>query len=250
MGNNVHEEFKKKLQESWNEYRPDEDDLKIPEPDFSFLDNEAKEREVIRPEDMDLGFLEAKRKSPFRRFSKVAVVLIAVLVAGSGTALFLNSNMSYGVKGVIQNVRHAIDPQEQPVMEEDGVRSLEIVSWENIKNAENVISDLYIPEYIPEGYVFDKANFSSTEDGDSSAYEYVKGDEVLAIFVDTNKTNTDVYVSGEAYLSPFSDKQFYLEEGGGTSTVTYLKDEMMYRVSSSLGKEENAKILENIKLEK
>lgn len=210
-------------------------------------------------DEMDLGFLDDIRR-PNRfvsRFGKITAILLLIFITASGTVLFLNSEASYGVRGAVQNMKHFFAPEKEPTMDEDGLKELRITSWENVKNGKGLVDKFCLPGYIPEGYVFQEAYFSREDSVSSTSgtlYTYQKGKKELLIFIDTLKGGEwDMYLSGEPYIDPVSGKTLCLleEEEDGTLTTDYITNdtEAIYSigVSSWLTKEENAKIINNLK---
>ncbi|MCI8485445.1 MAG: hypothetical protein HFH41_14075, partial [Lachnospiraceae bacterium] len=75
---NIHEEFRRAMQEAYWSWEPKVEDWEIPEPDLSFLDdmeweedeeNEAEEKEplqIVHEGEMDLSFLESEPKKKRR----------------------------------------------------------------------------------------------------------------------------------------------------------------------------------------
>lgn len=246
MGNDIHNEFKKKMQDAWHNYEPDDEDLNIPTPDLSFLDKEFDEG----PKSMDLDFLDNAKKKPFisiNRLGKVAVIFIALLVMSSGIAVFLNSNTSYGVKGIFQNIQHYFSPEKQPSMDKEGVLSLEVTKWENLVAGKQIVTTLYIPQYIPKGYDFEKCSFAKSEDIDITTYEYSKGNKHLAISVNGLKDDSDIFIGGEEYKTLTSNRKIYVEKVNDEFLATCVEDELFFQVSSTISNEENVKILEGMK---
>lgn len=245
MGNDIHNEFKKRMQDAWHNYEPNDEELNIPTPDFSFLEEFDDE-----PNSMDLDFLDNLKKKHFfstSRLGKVAVVFIALLVMSSGIAVFLNSNMSYGVKGVFQNIKHYLSPEKEASMDKEGVLSLDVTKWENLEEGKKIVSTLYTPQYIPKGYDFIKCSFVKSEDMATTTYEYFNGEKTLMVTISNVESSPDVYISGERYNPSNSNKDIYVEEVNGEFSATYIKDKLFFHVSSTISTAENVKVIEGIK---
>ncbi|MCO7120908.1 DUF4367 domain-containing protein [Ihubacter massiliensis] len=246
MSKDVHEELQKSMQKAWQSYEPDAEDINVPAPDLAFLQDGSSK--VIDPQEMNLDFLsgEKKHKRHISKVAKVAAILLAILVTSSGMAVFMNSDASYGVKGVFQNIKHYISPQEEPSMNEQGSLSLEVTDWEKLDEGKNVVPTLYIPQYIPKDYTFSKCTFFKSEGIASNFYEFTKGEETLLVTVDTYNGSTDIYLSGEEYKSPYSDKEIYVEKTDGEYTATYVDESIYIRVVSTISNEENVKVIEGV----
>ena len=129
---NIHSQLKTAMQEAWEHVDLDKETVEqfaIPEPDLSFLED-----------------LESKNKKPEKhhRLAKIAVFLIAVFLTSSALSLFMNSQASYGVKSLIQNVKHFFSENE-PVVDENGVQSLVLTDWEDLSDGKEIAGTLYVP---------------------------------------------------------------------------------------------------------
>lgn len=246
MANDVHEEFKKKMQEAWNEYEPDGDDLDPPAPDLSFLDGSLSKD--MEPDEMDLGFLSEKKKRrvSFSRMGKVAAVLVAIFVTSSGLAVFMNSDASYGVKGIFQNIKNQFSPEKEPSMDDQGMLTLEVTEWENLEAGKELMPTLYIPQYIPSGYAFSKCTFNKTEGSALSSYVYVKGKDAITIAIEDLNDSMDIYVDGKQCKSPYSNKELYVSEEDGEHIVVYIEENLYIQVSSMISMDESIKVLEGV----
>ncbi len=210
-------------------------------------------------DEMDLEFLNDNRKTSgvFPRFGKITIIFLLIFIIASSAVLFLNSESSYRVRGAVQNLKHFFAPEKEPTMDESGIKELKIRSWENVKNGKDLVDKFCLPGYIPEGYVFQEAYFSREDSVSSTSgtlYTYRKGKKELLIFIDTLKGGEwDMYLSGEPYIDPESGRTLYLleEEEDGTLTTDYITNdtEAIYSIGVSgwLTKEENAKIINNLK---
>lgn len=210
-------------------------------------------------DEMNLEFLADNRKTPgiFPRFGKIIAILLLVYIAASAAVLFLHSDVSYRVRSTVQNMKHFFAPEKEPTMDEGGLKELKITSWENVKNGKGMVDKFCLPQYIPEGYVFHDAYFSKTEGTPGTSgtlYTYRKGKEELLIFIDTLKGGEwNMYLSGEPYIDPESGRTLYLleEEEAGVRTTDYITNDTeaihSMGVSGTLTKEENAKIIDNLK---
>ena len=158
---NIHNQFKKVMQEAWEHVDLDKETVEqfaIPEPDLSFLED-----------------LESKNKKAkqHHRLAKIAVFLIAVFLTSSALSLFMNSQASYGVKSLIQNVKHFFSENE-PVVDENGVQSLVLTDWEDLSDGKEIAGTLYVPSYIPEGYEFQEVSFDRVETAAGTSYHFLK----------------------------------------------------------------------------
>ena len=56
----------------------------------------------------------------------------------------------------------------------------------------------------------------------------------------------DVYVKGDLFQSPFSEKEMYYAKYDGGSAVTYAAGDHNFSVVGDLSKEEGARVIEGI----
>ena len=248
MRNETHEKFRKAMQAAWEDSvldRKDLEDLEIPEPDLSFLEQEESGPE---PE-MNLEFLDSVEKKPrrFARFAKIAACVCLVFITGSAASIFWNSDSSYGVKSVIQNVKHFFS-SEEPEVNENGVETLTVMDWNELENGRKVVGKLYAPEYIPQGYRFQEALFENVQGVQQCIfYTYVCDKKELKIQIQTWYGNVDVYLLGEAFRSPISGREMYLDESEGICTISYAEENQDYCVFAQLSQNEVLKVVEGIK---
>ncbi|WP_415930152.1 hypothetical protein [Zhenpiania hominis] len=249
MTDTTHEKFKKAMQAAWEDSvldREDLEDLEIPEPDLSFLE---EEKESKAETEMNLDFLVPAKKKSCRlsRFVKIAAVLCLVFITGSAASIFWNSDSSYGVKSVIQNVKHFFSTEE-PEVNENGVETLTVTDWNKVEDGKKVVGTIYVPEYIPEGYEFQEALFENAQGVQQSIfYTYLCGKKELKIQIQTWHGDADAYLLGEAFRSPISGREMYLDESDGICTISYAEENRNYCVFAPLSKNEVLKVVEAIK---
>jgi hypothetical protein len=58
-----------------------------------------------------------------------------------------------------------------------------VADWEDVKKHKDLMARLFLPQYILEGYVFDRMWFANTEDVTAAIYTYRKGETELMISV-------------------------------------------------------------------
>ena len=231
---NIHSQLKTAMQEAWEHVDLDKETVEqfaIPEPDLSFLED-----------------LESKNKKPEKhhRLAKIAVFLIAVFLTSSALSLFMNSQASYGVKSLIQNVKHFFSENE-PVVDENGVQSLVLTDWEDLSDGKEIAGTLYVPSYIPEGYEFQEATFDRIEEASTeTSYHFSNGKKDLYVDIEVLLDDMTVYVSGDLFQSPFSEKEMYYAKYDDGSAVTYAEGDHNFSVVGYLSKEEGTRVIEGI----
>ena len=231
---NIHSELKKAMQETWDHVDLDKETVEqfeIPVPELSFLED-----------------LESKNKKTkqHQRLAKIAVFLIAVFLTSSALSLFMNAQASYGVKSLIQNVKHFFSENE-PVVDENGVQSLVLTDWEDLSDGKEIAGTLYVPSYIPEGYEFQEATFDRIEETSTgTSYHFSNGKKDLYVDIEVLLDDMNVYVSGDLFQSPFSEKEMYYAKYDDGSAVTYAEGDHNFSVVGYLSKEEGTRVIEGI----
>ena len=255
MTKTTHERLKETMQEAWRECTLNPEDMKeveIPKPDLTFLDQtDEKTADLEAEQEINLDFLPPgkKKRSFFIRFSTIAAVVCLVFITGSAMNLFWDSDRSYGVRSVIQNVKHFLSPRE-PEVNENGVLSLTVHNWADIHDGEKVVGTLYLPEYIPEGYMFKWAKFEKAE-GMSNMLNYIflKGKDTLSISMETALSDNSVYLPGKPFYDSVSGKEMYWEVLEDCNILSYVEEERCYSISANLPQKELLKVIEGIKSE-
>lgn len=260
MEKNVHEEFRRAMQEAYWSCEPKLEEWEIPQPDLSFLDDmeweedEASEDkeplQIVMEREMDLSFLGSEQTKK-RHFSvsakRAAVIAFAVLITGSTIGYMLQSETAYGVKQAFLNVKHMFSPNSKYADLDTGEERLDIVQEADIKKGSTIVPEVYIPQYIPEGFSFEKGTFSNSKEIEYTEYLYVNGKRKIAIDIDKAHETADVSIAGDPYTTK-SGKEVYLEEEPDLVTVTYIKDLYIFSVDGAITKEEAIKILDNLQL--
>ena len=235
---NIHENLKKALQEAWEHVNLEKatvEQFEIPDPDLSFLEDlEAENNKML---------VKPKREC---RIVKIAVFLLAIFLTSSALSIFMNSQASYGVKSLAQNVRHFFFENE-PVVNEDGIQSLTLTDWKDLSDAKEIAENLYVPSYIPEGYDFQEATFERIEEAATeTSYHFSNGKKELYVDIEVLLDDMDVYVSGDLFQSPFSEKEMYYVKYDGGMAVTYAEGDHNFSVVGDLSREEGTRVIEGI----
>ena len=100
---------------------------------------------------------ERRRKRRMRRISGIAALFVIVLACG---AFFVFSTFTTDVDAD-KNPKEEIVTEDGVIIEDGGWGSSsedtwEINNWDEVKSAKAMISELLVPYYIPNGYVFEK----------------------------------------------------------------------------------------------
>lgn len=250
---NIHKEFQKAMQESWEEYVIDPSQLtdeEIPKPDLSFLDQLSEEDSA--KQDTSLHFPASKKNHRrSRRFTTVAAAVLAIFILSSAIGIFVNSEASYGIKSFVQNIRH-LASENEPEVNENGAKTLSITDWDKINNGKKVVGTLYLPTYIPKGYTFQEANFSDASGGRgdlvNTTYTYSSEEKSLMLSIWKITSDTETSVIGELDQSPISGRDMYVDQNKerGEYVITYVEEDMGCSVIAPTSKYDAFKIIEGI----
>lgn len=141
--------------------------------------------EIPKPE---LSFMEEnKNKTPaWKRFAKAAVFVLAILVASSGIALWIDSGSASASKSGIEKVMNKLSngvftTEQSEISLEEQESILTLNDEKDIEKAKAFLPELMYPYYIPEGFKFSGLMVSKKGDG-SRCMEYtytgVSGEEL------------------------------------------------------------------------
>ena len=104
-----------------------------------------------------------------------------------------------------------------------------------------------MPSYIPEGYEFQEATFDRIEEASTeTSYHFSNGKKDLYVDIEVLLDDMNVYVSGDLFQSPFSEKEMYYAKYDDGSAVTYAEGDHNFSVVGYLSKEEGTRVIEGI----
>lgn len=178
--------------------------------------------EDVKEPNIDLSFLSENKKSKKKynnliRIGTVAVVVIVVLL-GANIVLLSSENVdSYGDKGILHRLYVSIsemftDKNDEYADDIEG--SIEITKEGDFNRAKQYLPQLYLPEYIPDGYELDKLYIEKYNSGDAiSTFNYLNTDgdtlEISCIYCKIDKFDYEYQGTGEAIK--LKDRTLYLE---------------------------------------
>lgn len=184
----VHKKLGEELEKAYLKREVPKED--VPEFDFSFLDEEpeldAEEPDAVREEVSVSPAKTGKRR--FSRFTKVAAVVIILLLCTNIFLLGKDSSDSYGDKGILhrlyQGVTGLFTDSEEETEASDVEEALTVQEEKDLANAKEFLPELYVPTYMPEGYEFEKLTIKKFYSGDRQAdYLYKKDSKELEILL-------------------------------------------------------------------
>lgn len=187
----------------------DFDDYKTPYIDLSFLEEEYTTA-VEMP--------DKKRFSFANHFNNIAAILVILLLGGNMIMMATDSNESYGDKGLLHRLSNTITgvvtDGDNPVGTDEIIEEHIITSSDGIVEITKRFPDLYIPEYLPDGFELDVLSISFFDSGDCRAkYEYICDNDILCIGISyTSDSKESLFLSSTSELEvlEMQDRIIYL----------------------------------------
>lgn len=146
----------------------------VPELDLSFM-----------REDFTEEYKPVKKKMPWSKAARVAVILVCFFTAVSAAAIWIASEPANALKLRIQGKLYEISEgffanteQDEEDYSENSPKSRTIYSEDDMYAAEEFVENLLKPGYIPEGFVLGSLTIDKWYDGKYIAeYIYINADE-------------------------------------------------------------------------
>lgn len=199
------------------------------------------------------------RRKGLKRLGSVAAAAAIILTVSSVIAVFITSNPVDAVKNkierqIIRIQNSLIVKKDNPAQVEDtGEVVKEIEKWEDVEKAKKFLEELYIPQYVPDGYEFKLLTVEKElEVGYRVYYDYLKeGKKELLINIHSlnESMDEDLIVTNGKELIEISDGTIYItsDEFGDMTVGTMMQDHVRIRVSGEITREELEKIFEGLK---
>ena len=200
--------------------------------------SQEKERNGEPKREYDLSFMKSdqsrKKKSRFSRFAKVAAIIIVALLGINIAVVSLDTTDTYGDKGILHRIYQGFtglftDREEQPGAD-DIEESLSITDMKDIEKAKTFLPVLYVPQYIPEGYVLESLLIEKYYSGDFWG-EYVyrnESEQKILILFNFSASGANVYqTQDDGELIDLEDRKIYMtidDLTGETYVSVYMED--------------------------
>ena len=189
----------------------------------------------------------AGRRRMLRRLTAAAALLMLVVAA----TVFAFENFTTDVDAD-KNAKEEIVTEDGVVIEDGGWGSSTeenwtITDWAEIKVAKEMIPELMITEYVPEGYNFENLTVSGLEG--IVSIEYVFGNEkndltiqeyIYGVNLEATHTNDEDYIDsakGKIYLN---------KSPNANNAVIYIDDDIMVSIWTILNDKEIIRIVDNL----
>lgn len=221
----------------------------VPELDLSFM-----------REDFTEEYTPVKKRRPWSKAARVAVILICFFTAVSAAAIWIASEPANALKLRIQGKLYEISEgiftnteQDEDDYSENSLKSLKIHGEEDMYAAEEFIENLLKPGYIPEGFVLETLSINKWYDGDYEAeYVYQNVDGLrLAIFisyVQDSPVDGTIILSDVIEVEEMQDKTIYtlFDEIEEHEMVYTVFEDYTYEIFGNLSPEEMREIARKI----
>lgn len=181
----TYEDTHKKLTEALQEACSTKEfgDYKIPDIDLSFLNED-----YICDEYEELPMYEKsenRKNFHFSRFSKVAAIILILLLSINIIMLATDSNDSYGKKGLLHRISKGVAgmfTDEEYISTDEIIESYCITSEEHIGKILEIFPDIYIPYYLFNEFKLEKMSVKFYASGDIRAeYIFAKSENKLRV---------------------------------------------------------------------
>lgn len=192
---------------------------------------------------------ERRRKRRMRRISGIAALFVIVLACG---AFFVFSTFTTDVDAD-KNPKEEIVTEDGVIIEDGGWGSSsedtwEITDWKEVSAMKATIPELVIPEYIPEGYEFERLTIERLPKISNMEYTFVMEDaEEIVIHQCVNHEYlmaTDIYKECETI--EWSKGIIYLTKNQINNTATILLDDnCIIEIISNLTNNEIIRVVES-----
>lgn len=193
---------------------------------------------------------ERRRKRRMRRISGIAALFVIVLACG---AFFVFSTLTTDVDAD-KNPKEEIVTEDGVIIEDGGWGSSsedmwEINNWDEVKSAKAMISELLVPYYIPNGYVFEK--LSIVEIGKMLKIEYYFKNDIqdeLIIQEYIQNENLDVTYVTESRVIDSNKGAIYIVESGEIKNATvYMNDGTSIYIWTKINDEQIVQLVDQMK---
>ncbi len=181
---------------------------------------------------LDKSFMNTKKSddksSKRRRYSLIAAAAALMICIVTVVPPMIGGDAAYGDKGILHRLFGSdmgIGTDEQDGTDQERECKVEINDLENIDEAKDLCKNLYVPEYLPEGFELESLVVEKTEAGVDADYTFKNGEKELHIgmsFIENGNATYSSNSQGEMIeledriIVPSKDKmsvETYMEEG-------------------------------------
>ncbi len=194
---------------------------------------------------------ERRRKRRMRRISGIAALFVIVLACG---AFFVFSTFTTDVDAD-KNPKEEIVTEDGVIIEDGGWGSSsedtwEINNWDEVKSAKATFAELGIPEYIPEGYIFNNLSIEEMENAITAKYIFCdmqKNELVIQQNIHNEGLGAiDIYES-DRKLESKSGEIYICENHKNNTAIIKADNDCIVEIFSILNDDDIVKVIEGIK---
>lgn len=224
----------------WTRRREEKDDAyydelikqRIGEAIRSHMDDEKLDRAVL-----DAWIEEDNRKRAARRkrYMAVAACVLVLCIGTFGIKMILETEDTVAVAGKGDDVVNesgnnvVIKNNREDVEENIGVRTVTCTTWDAVEEAKETYSNLLIPEYIPEGYEFEKLTIERSNIVEKYIFSFEKDKKTLEI-QQVVGVDTTVYYDYSRKLQSEKGEIMVIEKPNECAFCSF-KDNIIYLLS-------------------
>lgn len=240
--------------------------------DFSFLDKAPPDPNRIfdEPKSKESG-VDSRKSSVVKRLSKtfqrVAVIVVCVLLTGTGIAIWINSEPAkasrFEIEKKFYEIREGIFSTEggnanlgdgnlgNGDLEENQGNAivLKYKSMEDLDKAKEFMPSLLIPQYVPDGYELEALTIEETSSGVKTAfYIFNQGENRMFIAIVEGQCDVEYELAAKSEVIEDDDRTLYVwkDEGTGSFGCSFIEDGKLSYVLADLEKEELIKIAQSM----
>ena len=210
----------------------------------AFLSNPSPERAPKKP--LDLSFMQEQkhRRKARLRGAQVAVACLLIFVVSSLLAVHLNDHRSLASGHPLEKILYYIkgggyttDPASSG--REEKSQTVRITDPEKINAALRLMPQLYLPEYLPEGWEMKSLEVTKKTDGSCSAgFLYENGQKQSLMIGEYDGTDSEGKKPDAGEIIAQNGKTYYFhEQSGEKQWVEYREGTMLLRIEAPLEKE-------------
>lgn len=194
---------------------------------------------------------ERRRKRRMRRISGIAALFVIVLACG---AFFVFNTFTTDVDAD-KNPKEEIVTEDGVIIEDGGWGSSsedtwEINNWDEVKSAKATFAELGIPEYIPEGYIFNNLSIEEMENAITAKYIFCdmqKNELVIQQNIHNEGLGAiDIYES-DRKLESKSGEIYICENHKNNTAIIKADNDCSVEIFSILNDDDIVKVIEGIK---
>ena len=181
---------------------------------------------------------ERRRKRRMRRISGIAALFVIVLACG---AFFVFSTFTTDVDAD-KNPKKEIVTEDGVIIEDGGWGSSsedtwEITDWNEVNTAKATIPELMIPEYIPEGYEFERLTIDNLGTSQRMAFIFVNN-YGIELFINEYKQGESLQVTDIFDYSRIIESQkgnvYLLDMDTNIKATIQINDDLIVEIFSEL----------------